>query len=404
MHTLSMLSGPRHLALTGAQFDTLERVIERMRGMLHQFAAGIYPDAAPLEAGALQDLVSVVRAHSALHDELAPVVMHPSATGAVELPPREPLAANEPAAVATEEPARVEPADLPLSATPTAAPAEPTIATRSAPVSSGGAENDPSASTAEEEAEEAAASKVRDELDADLLEVFLAEAADLLPSIGTALRGLEGEPNDKELARDLMRRLHTVKGSARMAGAMRLGELVHDMETRMEAAMQLSDVPGIIIEDLQGQYDDAMALYDELQNPGAAATAPPDATEPEAATPTRAPVIELASARGETKPNRAATNRRPHCRPASRQRLPTAATAQQQTSPFIRVRADVLDKLVDQAGEVSIARSKLENEVSTIKGSLTRPDREHPAPARAVARGGDPGRGAGAGARRLAVA
>jgi chemosensory pili system protein ChpA (sensor histidine kinase/response regulator) len=49
-----------------------------------------------------------------------------------------------------------------------------------------------------------------------------------------------------------------------------------------------------------------------------------------------------------------------------------AATAPtQQAAPFIRVRADVLDKLVDQAGEVSIARSKLENEVSTIKGSLT---------------------------------
>ncbi|MCK7501993.1 MAG: Hpt domain-containing protein [Comamonadaceae bacterium] len=36
-----------------------------------------------------------------------------------------------------------------------------------------------------------------------------------------------------------MRQLHTVKGSARMAGAMRLGELVHDMETRIESAMQL---------------------------------------------------------------------------------------------------------------------------------------------------------------------
>ena len=73
MHTLSMLSGPRHYALTAAQFDTLERVIEHMRGMLHQFAAGVYPDEAPLDAGALQDVVAIVRAHSALHDELTPV-------------------------------------------------------------------------------------------------------------------------------------------------------------------------------------------------------------------------------------------------------------------------------------------------------------------------------------------
>jgi chemosensory pili system protein ChpA (sensor histidine kinase/response regulator) len=219
--------------------------------------------------------------------------------------------------------------------------------------------------------------RVRDELDPDLLEVFLTEASDLLPSIGTALRGLEGDPNDRELARDLMRRLHTVKGSARMAGAMRLGEQVHDMETRMEAAMQLSDVPGILIEDLQAQYDRAMNLYDELHNPDAAKAPPRAAAEPEARVePSHglAPVIDLAAARADAK--RDARADKPAATTPTTP-LPStvegtiAATGQAQQSPFIRVRADVLDKLVDQAGEVSIARSKLENEVSTIKGSLT---------------------------------
>ena len=68
MRTLTM-HGPRSSGADAAQFDTLERVTDRVRGMLHQFAAGIYPDEAPLEAGALHDLVSVVRAHSALHDD-----------------------------------------------------------------------------------------------------------------------------------------------------------------------------------------------------------------------------------------------------------------------------------------------------------------------------------------------
>ena len=36
----------------------------------------------------------------------------------------------------------------------------------------------------------------------------------------------------------------------------------------------------------------------------------------------------------------------------------------------MRVRADILDRLVNQAGEVSIARSKIENEVGTLKQSL----------------------------------
>jgi chemosensory pili system protein ChpA (sensor histidine kinase/response regulator) len=37
---------------------------------------------------------------------------------------------------------------------------------------------------------------------------------------------------------------------------------------------------------------------------------------------------------------------------------------------LVRVRADILDRLVNQAGEVSITRSKLENQVGTLKSSL----------------------------------
>ena len=391
MHTLSMLSGPRHYALTAPQFDTLERVIEHMRGMLHQFAAGVYPDEAPLDAGALQDVVAIVRAHSALHDELTPVTVHPSATRAVEAPQWANITLIEPTPTEAGDMAVAEPAPLvgvaaqteaiavPVveAAAPAVAPETfagrvqtPVVHVPDVPVKSTAASRNEVATVAETEAEVAAATRVRDELDADLLQVFLAEAADLLPSIGTALRGLEGNPNDQELARDLMRRLHTVKGSARMAGAMRLGELVHDMETRMEAAMQLSDVPGIIIEDLQGQYDQATALFEELQNPDAAKAAAAAPAEQEATEPALAPVIDLATARGESKPEprieRPATPL-----PSTVEATLPAAAPTQQAAPFIRVRADVLDKLVDQAGEVSIARSKLENEVSTIKGSLT---------------------------------
>jgi chemosensory pili system protein ChpA (sensor histidine kinase/response regulator) len=157
-----------------------------------------------------------------------------------------------------------------------------------------------------------------------------------------------------------MRCLHTAKGSARMAGAMRLGELVHEMETRIEAAMQLVSVPSVVIEDLQGQFDHALSLFDDLQRPSEAtrATRPDEVTAPlplglelepdEAEAP--AAMFTAQVARGsQIEPER-----------------PAATVA-----PFIRVRADVLDRLVDHAGEVSIARSKLETEVGTLRGSLT---------------------------------
>jgi chemosensory pili system protein ChpA (sensor histidine kinase/response regulator) len=83
------------------------------------------------------------------------------------------------------------------------------------------------------------------------------------------------------------------------------------------------------------------------------------ATEPAAL----APVIDLAAVREaarEPAPETAAP------KPATPERAATA-----QAAPVIRVRADVLDKLVDQAGEVSIARAKLENEIGSLKGALT---------------------------------
>jgi chemosensory pili system protein ChpA (sensor histidine kinase/response regulator) len=74
-------------------------------------------------------------------------------------------------------------------------------------------------------------------------------------------------------------------------------------------------------------------------------------------------VIDLAAVREaarEPAPETAAP------KPATPERAATA-----QAAPVIRVRADVLDKLVDQAGEVSIARAKLENEIGSLKGALT---------------------------------
>jgi chemosensory pili system protein ChpA (sensor histidine kinase/response regulator) len=174
---------------------------------------------------------------------------------------------------------------------------------------------------------------------------------------------------------------------------MRLGELVHAMETRMEAAMQRASVTPETVDALHTVYDRAMALYDELHDPDAVARAlaqaPAEAAEEAEAVeePPRAPVIDLASARElthgtriEPKPelaDAASADAVEAARPSPAVVLPTevsatlpAAAPSASQSTFIRVRADVLDKLVDQAGEVAIARSKLENEVGTIRSSL----------------------------------
>jgi len=65
----------------------------------------------------------------------------------------------------------------------------------------------------------------------ELLEIFLEEAAELCEQIEQAIaswRAGEDEVRQREV---LKRCLHTLKGSARMAGCVALGELCHDFET-----------------------------------------------------------------------------------------------------------------------------------------------------------------------------
>lgn len=423
----SRRTGP---VLTMAQFDTLDAVVEKMRGMLHQFAAGIFPNPAPVQAAALRTLLDQIQERSAAEGPSSIIPRYDddakSGAGAAAMPQQPAGPAAEPIGQPTEEFKTV--AVVPLSheiielqplppeadfefdadlgglgsiasgAAPVAPPGETTArlagtmpahadaALVNAPDVA--AQDVSPALTANGAADDAnqtddsalGETGVRDELDPDLLEIFVAEAHDLMPAISARLRELASRPDDREVARDLMRQFHTVKGSARMAGAMRLGELVHDMETRIESAMQLVSVPKAIVEDLQNQYDLALALFDALQlaQAGAAASPVPTAAEqaappaghpvaadlPPAALPL-APVIELAAVR-ET-----AHDLLPEAITQDASRQPAGRPTAAPSASVIRVRADVLDKLVDQAGEVAIARAKLENEVGTLKGALT---------------------------------
>src|SRR5699024_6680593 len=80
----------------------------------------------------------------------------------------------------------------------------------------------PGAQQPEETAEESAP-----DIDPELLAIFLEEAAELLDSISVELQGWR-DGKAEALGR-LRRALHTLKGSARMTGAMALGDLGHDM-------------------------------------------------------------------------------------------------------------------------------------------------------------------------------
>lgn len=77
---------------------------------------------------------------------------------------------------------------------------------------------------------------MQDDIDPELLPVFLEEANELYPQISNALQAWRAQPDDVQMQRKLQRILHTFKGSARMTGVMRMGEIAHQIEDRITGA------------------------------------------------------------------------------------------------------------------------------------------------------------------------
>src|ERR1700691_4464958 len=112
--------------------------------------------------------------------------------------------------------------------------------------------------------------RIHDDIDQQLLPIFLEEAQDLVPQIGNDLRDWRTNPQDLNVAHSLQRLLHTFKGSARMAGAMGLGELTHNMETRIENAVETGVLPATLFDGLETSFDRVGMLLDQLHRTGSA--------------------------------------------------------------------------------------------------------------------------------------
>ncbi|MFM9882433.1 MAG: Hpt domain-containing protein [Burkholderiales bacterium] len=216
---------------------------------------------------------------------------------------------------------------------------------------------------------------VRDDVDPEVFELFFAEAQELMPAIAGSIRAWRAAPEDATIGHQLQRLLHTLKGSGRMAGAMHMGELLHDMENRVENAVLLSPLPLTFFDDLEVQYDAVSALFDRLQ--GGDPIISPAVQARLHAVPTI--VRDLVEAPLGTEPDDADqqslvdVHGDPFVRLESTegQAIVPEVAAEPERVALLRVRADAIDRLVNQAGEVAIARSRIEGEVKGLKSTLS---------------------------------
>jgi chemosensory pili system protein ChpA (sensor histidine kinase/response regulator) len=196
-----------------------------------------------------------------------------------------------------------------------------------------------------------------------------------------------------------MRTLHTFKGGARLAGAMRLGEMAHRLETAIEHLLARDDARPSDIEPLVARVDAIESAFETLKSPGlvpepviapiASVVAEPVApgAQIEAVEVVEAsPAVDSAAAPAPIEPAPESLHEAsaPPARPAESapidwSRFPDASLepvlaadrAPPVSSAAVRVRGPLLDRLVNQAGEVSIARARIEADVGQLKSAQT---------------------------------
>ena len=245
-----------------------------------------------------------------------------------------------------------------------------------------------------------------DHIDLELWDIFEEEAGDLLQQLHARLRDWTQQPQDDARGDACMRTLHTFKGGARLAGAMQLGELAHLLESDVLTLLARAGRTLSELLPLQERGDELEQRFEALRREQhaapaapAAPTAPTAAELPSAAAvePTAGPApVEAASIAVEMP---AAEAVEPSAEPELRlaaaplvlrdpsevdwtrfagqeARELTVADAAPLVSgqSVVRVRAALLDRLASQAGEVSIRRARMENELAQMKNALSELD------------------------------
>jgi chemosensory pili system protein ChpA (sensor histidine kinase/response regulator) len=117
----------------------------------------------------------------------------------------------------------------------------------------------------------------QDAVDPELFPIFEEEGLELIPQLAGQLRAWVRNPDDNGHAAACMRTLHTLKGGARLAGAMRLGEMAHRLETRIERLLAHSPVSAEDIEALQARCDNLAHTLEALRGREDALAAAADA-------------------------------------------------------------------------------------------------------------------------------
>jgi len=241
-----------------------------------------------------------------------------------------------------------------------------------------------------------------EEVDEELVSIFLEEALELIDVLETSLQEWTQNPADSQPLAALLRTLHTLKGGARLSGLMQIGDLSHAFESLLEAVEggQLVASPELLAVALQvadrllEQIDQAnqgipVKAADELIVSLEMCLAGEDVSLADADAPgsdllSESELLPESEYLSSEEPKGAALETAESEIAAPEEKIerksvdvekePDVKTEPQLKKSRIRVRAELLDRLVNNAGEVSIFRARLEQQNGDLSFNLSELD------------------------------
>jgi chemosensory pili system protein ChpA (sensor histidine kinase/response regulator) len=197
----------------------------------------------------------------------------------------------------------------------------------------------------------------------DLLEVFAGEAEEIIDALDAQLREWHDRGPDADGVAAARRRLHTLKGSARMAGLAPVGDLSHAMESLLAGADVLPAAAGGPLTALLQRALDTLSAQITAAREGIPVVSP-DRLLAELATASAGAHAGAAAASGGEAPAAPVEPALPAPTPA--ESAMAAATAGGDATPRsddlatqLRVGAGWLDGIMNRAGEVGAFRARL---------------------------------------------
>ena len=221
-----------------------------------------------------------------------------------------------------------------------------------------------------------------EEVDTEILEIFLEEAEELTEGIDNTINAWLSERDNHEHLDEMKRLLHTLKGGARLAGLVHIGNLSHNFETFLiQSETDRVEMGDDFFAKVQAEHDKLFEQMDHLRQHGGELIS--SAGEEEKVefefTMEEEPASQPQPVATSTPDNVVPITPQPEPQesfvaPKPDEMLPASAfhtdEKKRASGESVKVSSELMENLVNLAGETSIFRGRIETEITDFNGVI----------------------------------